>query len=147
MTLEQRIDQLRKEIKSDRLSMSIGELAGIYDRGEIDVHPKFQRILRWSPEQKTKLIESVLLRIPVPPIFVAQDSKGEWDVVDGVQRLGTILEFLGILKDPNGRLREPLVLRETKLLPELEDCSFSHSSPSSPFFDVPLQLDFKRSRL
>jgi uncharacterized protein with ParB-like and HNH nuclease domain len=127
--------------------MSIGELAGIYERGEIDVHPKFQRILRWSDEQKTKLIESVLLRIPVPPIFVAQDSNGKWDVVDGVQRLGTILEFLGILKDPTDRLREPLILQGTKLLPELEGYSFSHPPTPEPAFDIPLQLDFKRSRL
>ncbi len=147
MELEKRIDQLRKEIKSDRLSMSIGELAGIYERGEIDVHPKFQRILRWSAEQKTKLIESILLRIPVPPIFVAQDTRGKWDVVDGVQRLGTILEFLGILKDASDRPREPLVLRGTKLLPELEACSFDQGSLAKSFFDIPLQLDFKRSRL
>lgn len=81
MSLDQRIDVLRKEIKSDRLSMSIGELAGLYQRGELDIHPKFQRFLRWSDEQKTKLIESILLRIPIPPIFVAQDPDGRWDVV------------------------------------------------------------------
>jgi uncharacterized protein with ParB-like and HNH nuclease domain len=93
MTLDEQIERLRKEIKSDRLSMSIGELAGLYERGELDIHPKFQRFLRWSDDQKTKLIESILLRIPIPPIFVAQDPDGKWDVVDGVQRLGTIFQF------------------------------------------------------
>jgi hypothetical protein len=147
MSLEQQIDRLRKEIKSERLSMSIGELSGLYDRKEIDIHPKFQRILRWSGEQKTKLIESILLRIPVPPVYVAQDALGKWDVVDGVQRLGTVFEFLGVLRDPDGQVRQPLVLRSTKLLPELEGYSFSSTPDAINSFGVPLQLDFRRSRI
>ena len=95
MNLEKKIAELRADVQSDRLSMSIGELAGLYERNELDVHPKFQRILRWSNAQKTRLIESILLRIPIPPIFVAQAQNGSWDVVDGVQRLGTIFEFRG----------------------------------------------------
>lgn len=147
MSLETQIERLRKEIKSERLSMSIGELFGLYERKELDIHPKFQRILRWSPEQKTKLVESILLRIPVPPVYVAQDAEGKWDVVDGVQRLGTIFEFLGILRSPSGETKEPLVLRGTKLLPELEGYSFSEQPGAESHFGVPLQLDFKRSRL
>ncbi len=95
MPLEKQIAALRKEINTDRLSMSIGELQSLYEKGELDIHPKFQRVLRWSDAQKTKLIESLVLRIPIPPIFVAQDESGRWDVVDGVQRLGTIFEFWG----------------------------------------------------
>ena len=98
MSLEEKITELRADVQTDRLSMSIGELAGVYERDELDIHPKFQRILRWDIEQKTKLIESILLRIPIPPIFVATLQSGRWDVVDGVQRLGTIFEFLGILR-------------------------------------------------
>jgi uncharacterized protein with ParB-like and HNH nuclease domain len=74
MNLEEQIEKRRKEIHSDRLSMSLGELEGLYERGEIDIHPKFQRVLRWSDDQKTRLIESLLLRIPIPPLFVAQDE-------------------------------------------------------------------------
>ena len=96
MSLEKEVSDLRKEITSERLAMSIGELEGLYARDELDIHPKFQRVLRWSDTQKSKLIESLLLRIPVPPLFVAQDLSGRWDVVDGVQRLGTIFEFLGV---------------------------------------------------
>src|SRR5262245_7526250 len=102
MDLESQVDSRRKQIHTDRLSMSIGELEALYGRGELDIHPKFQRVLRWSNTQKTRLIESLLLRIPMPPIFVAQDENGNWDVVDGVQRLGTCFEFLGILKDEKG---------------------------------------------
>jgi hypothetical protein len=144
--LDSKIAALRKEVKSDRLSMSIGELAGIYEKGEIDVHPKFQRILRWSDEQKSKLIESILLRIPIPPIFVAQDTGGKWDVVDGVQRLGTILQFLGMFRDDRGKLQRPLRLSGTELLPELGGYYFLPHN-NSKAFSISQQLDFKRSRL
>jgi len=147
MSLDERIEILRKEIKSDRLSMSIGELMGLYQRNELDIHPKFQRVLRWSDEQKTRLIESILLRIPIPPIFVAQDPDGRWDVVDGVQRLGTVFQFLGELRDPAGQPRDALVLMGTKLLPELEGYGFTKLSRSQKSFSSAQQLDFKRSRL
>jgi hypothetical protein len=127
--------------------MSIGELAGLYERGELDVHPKFQRILRWSDGQKAKLIESLLLRIPIPPIFVAQDEKGHWDVVDGVQRLGTILEFLGMLRDAEGVQRPSLQLVGTKLLPALLGVTFKEGGASRHPLGVSQQLDFRRLRL
>lgn len=145
------MEQRRKTIHTERLSMSIGELQGLYERKEVDIHPKFQRILRWSLEQKTKLIESLLLRIPVPPIFVAADEKGYWDVVDGVQRLGTILEFLGVLRNAEGEDVPPLVLMKTQLLPQLAGTRFGEVDPGDDNdpkkFEPALQLEFKRSRL
>jgi hypothetical protein len=147
MSLEKRITDLRADVQSDRLSMSIGELAGLYDRKEMDVHPKFQRILRWSLEQKTRLIESILLRIPIPPIFVAQARDGSWDVVDGVQRLGTIFEFLGILREESGNIKPPLQLCGTNLLPDLDGYYFDSEDSSARVFTSSQRLDFRRSRL
>lgn len=149
MSLEKRIAELRADVQSDRLSMSIGELAGLYERKELDIHPKFQRILRWSTEQKTRLIESILLRIPIPPIFVAQAPNGNWDVVDGVQRMGTIFEFLGILRGPDDALLPPLTLSSTILLPELDGYLFGSEGDDSEgtAFSQAQRLDFRRSRL
>lgn len=65
----------------------------------------------------------------------------------GVQRLGTIFQFLGTLKDPDGQPRDPLILTETKLLPELDGYSFTRSSATNRAFSSAQQLDFKRSRL
>ena len=145
--LERQLEKRRKEIFSDRLSMSIGEIEGLYDRQELDIHPKFQRVLRWTGEQKTKLIESVLLRIPLPPLFVAQDPDGKWDVVDGVQRIGTILEFLGVLKDKENRTLAPLELGSTKLLPALDGRTFENKAKPELALTVAQRLDFRRSRL
>jgi hypothetical protein len=127
--------------------MSIGELAGLYEREELDIHPKFQRILRWTTEQRTRLIESILLRIPIPPIFVAQSADGSWDVVDGVQRLGTIFEFLGILRQDDGNIRPPLRLASTVLLPELDGYCFDSRNSTAKSFTQAQKLDFRRSRL
>jgi uncharacterized protein with ParB-like and HNH nuclease domain len=120
MSLQEEIDLRRKQIRTDSYAMSIGEWLSLYERSEIDVHPEFQRFFRWRPSQKSRLIESIFLGIPIPPIFVAQREDGIWDVVDGVQRLSTIFQLAGILKDEDGKLLDPLVLDETKYLPSME---------------------------
>lgn len=119
MSLQDEIEKMSKEIHTDGYSMSIGELASIYKENDLDIHPEFQRFFRWDIEQKSRLIESILLGIPIPPIFVSQNEKGIWDVIDGLQRLSTIFEFMGILKDENEDLETPSRLEETKFLPSL----------------------------
>lgn len=95
--LEQQIQSNRNSLKADRLDMSFGEIINIYNDGLLIVDPEYQRTFRWSTYQQTKFIESVLLGIPIPPIFVAEDSNGIWEIVDGLQRISTILSFLGYL--------------------------------------------------
>ena len=120
MGLKQEIAERRSEIHSDGYPMSIGELINLYRDGELDIHPEFQRYFRWSDEQKTRLIESILLGIPIPSIFVSQREDGVWDVIDGLQRLSTIFQLVGVLKDEHGSIIEPLVMMKTKYLPSLE---------------------------
>ncbi|MGL5131800.1 MAG: DUF262 domain-containing protein [Planktothrix sp.] len=121
MGLQEEIDSMRQEIRADKYSMSIGEWISLYESQEIDIHPEFQRFFRWTDTQKTNFIESLLLGIPIPPIFVSQREDGVWDVVDGLQRLSTIYEFMGKLKDENNELITPLVLEGTKYLPNLNN--------------------------
>ena len=120
MSLDQEIQARRAEVRSDGYAMSIGELVNLYRDGEIDIHPEFQRFYRWTPEQKSRLIESILLGIPLPSIFVSQREDGVWDVVDGLQRLSTIFELMGELIDENGNQLPQLELKRTKYLPSLE---------------------------
>lgn len=123
VSLEEQILTRAKEIKTDGYAMSIGEVASLYRDGDMDIHPEFQRIFRWKPAQKSAqksaLIESVLLGIPVPPISVSQREDGVWDIIDGVQRLSTIFEFMGIYRDHNGQLLEASKLEATEYLPAL----------------------------
>ena len=114
MSLIDQIDKKRKEIRTDGYPLSIGEWISMYEGKELDIHPEFQRFYRWSDSQKSSLIESILLGIPLPQIFVSQRKDGVWDVVDGLQRLSTIFQFVGILKDEKDKLVKPLKLKSTK---------------------------------
>lgn len=105
--------------------MSVGELLSLYRDNELNLHPEFQRFFRWTDQQKSRLIESLLLGIPIPPIFVSQDEKGKWDVIDGLQRLSTIFQLTGDLKNEKGEPIAPLVLKPTKYLPQLENKKWS----------------------
>lgn len=93
------IENSRNTLQTDKLDMSFGEIMNMYERDEIIINPDFQRLYRWTDYQKTRFIESVIIGIPIPPIFVAEDSQGRWEVVDGLQRLSTIFSFFGILKN------------------------------------------------
>lgn len=77
------------------MDISFGELINMYKAGELVIRPEYQRLFRWTRTQKTALIESILLGIPVPPVFVAEDGNGIWELVDGLQRVSTIVSFLG----------------------------------------------------
>jgi hypothetical protein len=144
MNLEEQIAARAKEIHTDGYPMSIGEMMALYREGDIDIHPEFQRIFRWSDQQKSRLIESILLKIPIPPIFVSQRKDGVWDVIDGVQRLSTILEFQGLYRDENNNLTEPSVLAGTEYLPDLDGFRWEHGER---VFSAAMQRDFKRSKL
>jgi hypothetical protein len=144
--LEEEIAQRRREIFADAYSMSIGEMTNLYQDGEIYVHPEFQRVYRWDDLQKTRLIESILLGIPLPSIFVAQAESGAWDVVEGVQRLSTILQFQGVLVDEEGKPVPPLVLQGTKLLPSLAGKTWKDTGSNGALTSTQ-RLEFKRAKL
>jgi hypothetical protein len=96
--IEDKILELRNSLKSDRLDMSFGEIMNLYEDGELIISPEYQRAFRWNDKQRSDFIESILLGIPIPPIFVAEDENGRWELVDGLQRISTILSFFELLQ-------------------------------------------------
>ncbi|MCJ0830504.1 DUF262 domain-containing protein [Acinetobacter sp. NIPH1876] len=146
-SLLEQIENARMQVHTDSYPMSIGELINLYDDGELDIHPEFQRVYRWSEEQKSKLIESILLGIPLPSIFVAQRKDGIWDVVDGLQRISTILSFLGKLKDEDGKLLKPLTLQKTKYLSALENKVWENPHSPESEVDIEIKRIFKREKI
>jgi hypothetical protein len=96
--LEKEISDERRRLSTDRLDISFGELINLYKNKELVIRPEYQRLYRWSAKQKTALIESILLSIPIPPIFVAEDKDGVWELVDGLQRVSTFISFFGELE-------------------------------------------------
>ncbi len=79
------------------------------EKGSIDVAPVFQRRERWSHEQQSALIESFLLNVPVPPVYLSEDDFGTYSVIDGKQRITTIRDFM----------RNKLVLSQLAAFPEI----------------------------
>lgn len=144
--IEVEVDTARQDIRTDGFAMSIGEWISLYESGDLDIHPEFQRFYRWSDQQKSDLIESILLGIPLPPIFVSQRDNGVWDVIDGLQRLSTIFQFVGILKKDDGSIEKPLKLKKTLYLPSLEGLSWA-SEEEDGSLPVELQRVFKRSKI
>lgn len=139
--LEKEIADQRQQILTDGYEMSFGELMSLYKERELIINPAFQRYYRWTLHQKTSFIESIILGIPYPPIFVFQTDNGTWELVDGLQRISTILEFTGLLNKS-----KPLALAATKYLPSLEGVVWEQSGgdkslPSS------LKLTIKRARI
>lgn len=119
--LQKEIESGRTTVRAEGYSMSIGELSNLYANEELVIRPEFQRFFRWGIEQKSRLIESILLGIPLPSIFVMQRHDGVWEVIDGLQRVSTILEFMGLLRDEDtGLLKAHSVLEATDYLPSLE---------------------------
>ena len=146
MSLAREIENMRSEIRTDGYPVSIGELISMYRADELDIHPEFQRFYRWTDEQKSRLVESILLNIPIPSIFVSQREDAVWDVVDGLQRLSTIFELIGELKDDKGERLPPLTLQGTKYLPSLEGKTWE-ATASSEGIGATHQLIVRRSKI
>jgi hypothetical protein len=91
--------ELRRKVDFDSYDVTVDELIRRVERKRIEVAPIYQRQFRWDPKRQSKLIESLLLGIPVPPLFMATNLEGgqnvQWEVVDGLQRLLTLVNFAG----------------------------------------------------
>jgi len=147
MGLQEELESKRKEIRTDSYSMSVGELISLYENREIEIHPEFQRFFRWSPTQKTRFIESLLIGLPIPQIFVSQREDGIWDVVDGLQRLSTIYEFAGVLRDEKGEVKTPLILELVDALPSLLGKRWDNPDDLENSLDQTQRLLIKRAKI
>jgi Protein of unknown function DUF262 len=83
-----------KDIRVETKNFSLRNVVDFIDEESLDLAPDFQRLRVWSSVQKSQLIESVLLQIPLPAFYFAEDETGLLRVVDGVQRLSTIHDFV-----------------------------------------------------
>lgn len=118
--LKDEIADAKRTVSTDTVQITIGEVANMYANHELNIVPEFQRLFRWSPERKSNFVESILIGIPIPPAFVYENGDGTWELIDGLQRISTILEFMGVLKDPDSQERRRSQLMGTKYLPSLE---------------------------
>lgn len=148
------IEVSQRLVRTDAYQMSIGEVVTMYKDGDLIIDPEFQRLFRWEIGQKSKLVESLLLGIPIPSIFVFEKDDSKWELIDGLQRISTILEFMGLLKDPEGNLQVPSYLEPTKYLPSLKNVVWEKNDRIAELpldqqreLDRAFHLAIRRSRL
>lgn len=98
-TQRAQLQEQRRKVDFDTYDITVDELVRRVKRGRIEIAPAYQRQFRWDEERQSRLVESLLLGIPVPPLFMATNVEEEqgtsWEVVDGLQRLLSLVNFLG----------------------------------------------------
>lgn len=134
MPLEEEISARVGEVRTDTFDMSFGEIANLHANKELIIQPEYQRLFRWSTQQKSHLIESILLQLPIPEIFTIENSDGVLELIDGLQRTSTVLQFID-----NDSIDLPALV--------LEGCSLIPALNGLGFLDLPLglRLSVKRS--
>lgn len=103
-----------REIISEAKDDDVEKLHKAKTKGRLDIQPDFQRHYVWDPQKATSLIESALLLIPIPVVYLAEEEKGCRSVIDGQQRLTSFFSFIEG-KFPDGsefRLRKMQVYSE-----------------------------------
>lgn len=120
------------EIKIERVQYSIFELNRRHERGSIMLDPTFQRNFVWKNKQKSELIESVIMGIPLPLIYLAENRDGNLIVVDGRQRLTTFFDFLN----------NKFTLRDLKILTKINKMKFEDLEKEYPQYATMIE-DFQ----
>lgn len=141
------LDEQRRRVDFDTYDVTVDELIRRVERGRIDVAPVYQRKFQWDIGRQSTLVESIFLGIPVPPLFMATNATtGEvsnWEVVDGLQRVTTLVHFSGS-SDAKNRLGLTSTLRldELKKLASFNGVKFGDlpGDLQSLFEDRPLKV-------
>jgi hypothetical protein len=130
------VDERAEKIRTRALDISFNELLDMYKNRELVVQPEYQRLFRWSEGKQSRFIESLLLELPIPPIFVIeQEEGGVYELIDGLQRISSYIHFVHEHPTVTGRRLK------------LSDCDIVSALDGLTFDDLPraLQVKLKRS--
>lgn len=128
------IDKKISQVRTTSLDISFNELLDMYKSEELIISPEYQRLFRWSEEKESRFIETLILELPLPPIFVIEVEEGKYELIDGLQRISTYLHFRGAL----GTKSAPLKLVDCDIIPELNGLTYDD-------FPTSLQIKLKRN--
>lgn len=102
-------------IVTEQARYPLDTIKGMIDSKKYNLNPEFQRRHRWTDGQKSRLIESFIMNVPIPPIFLYEVKYSNYEVMDGLQRLSTIYDFYD----------DKFVLRDLEYWKELEGRKYS----------------------
>lgn len=141
--LIENVDNQIIKIRTKSLDISFNELYDMYKDGELAISPDYQRLFRWGEEKQSRFVESLILEMPVPPIFVIEADEGIYELIDGLQRISSYLHFrgerLGIkFEDEDENIGNYLRLQGCDIVPDLNGLTFNELPKA-------LQIKIKRS--
>jgi len=132
------IDEQTKKVRTKSLDMSFNELLDMYNDKELIIDPDYQRLFRWSDEKQSQFIESMILEMPLPPIYVIEKEQGIYELIDGLQRISSYLHFRGVLRrEEDAPDQSFLVLNGCDIVKELNGNKYS---------DLPTVIQIKLKR-
>jgi hypothetical protein len=91
--LEKKYSEQMRQIISQKIDLPISTLPEMI-KEQINLNPDFQRRDRWNQEKQSRFIESIIMNVPIPPVFLGEDQYGSYVVLDGRQRLTAIRDFM-----------------------------------------------------
>ena len=136
------IDAKVKKVHTRSLDLSFNELVDMHQNNELNISPEYQRLFQWTEGAQSRFIESLLLGMPVPPIYVVEEDDGKYLLIDGLQRISSYLQLRGLLEalhlDPKINKGEELVLSDCDIVKDLNGKSWDNLGTS-------LQIRLKRA--
>jgi len=122
------IDGQMKNVHTQSLDISFNELQDMHKNKELNITTDYQRLFQWTEGARSRFIESLLLEMPVPAIFVIEEEEGNYVLIDGLQRISSYLHLRGELKadhlDPPVKYGDKLVLTGCDIVKELNGKTF-----------------------
>lgn len=135
------LEQSVEKVHTQSLDLSFNELLDMYTNGELDINPDYQRLFRWTQGAQSRFIESLLLEMPVPPIYVVESETGKYQLIDGLQRFSSYLHLRGKLTADH--LKPPV--KEGEFL-ELQECDIVSDLNGYKYDDLPTSLKIRLKR-
>lgn len=135
--LIQSVDGAISRVRTRAVDVSFNELFDMYKSKELVINPDFQRLFRWSEGKQSQFVESLILELPVPPIYVVEIEDGVYELIDGLQRISSYLHFRGMHPADPPDAGRSLVLSECDVLPMLNGLTYD---------DLPQAIQIKLKR-
>ncbi len=122
--LIQSVDGAISRVRTRAVDVSFNELFDMYKSKELIINPDFQRLFRWSEGKQSQFVESLILELPIPPIYVIEVEDGIYELIDGLQRISSYLHFRGKHPSVPEGTERVLVLAECDVLPMLNGLTY-----------------------
>lgn len=137
--LEDQLAVERRKVDVATVNFSVREVVRMFEDGELSIAPEYQRKYRWPEPVASTFIESLFLGLPIPPVFVATNADFQWEVVDGLQRISTLLMYIADKPEHLEKIgrEHSLTLQGLEKLSQLNGTTYSD-------LPIPLQRYFGR---